>query len=158
MTARSSNKRLLSGNLLIPLTFLAVTVAFFIETLDYPAFEDVGPAAAPHLWMVFIAAFCLFLVGQAILGKGDDDPVSGRIGAVYVALAWMAAYLVAIQMVGYFISTMVFMVGAMLGLGYRNVPVIAAVTGGWLVFCYVVFYKLLYIPLPVGPLLEPFIG
>jgi len=159
MTAhlQERGRRHFVGNLLIPLLLLAIMAVFFFETLDYPTFEDVGPAAAPHLWMVFIAVFCLFLAAQATLRKGAADPAAGRIGSVLLALVWMAGYLAAIQAIGYFVSTSVFLVGAMLGLNYRNPLVIAAVTIGWLVFSYIVFYSMLYIPLPVGPLLAPFI-
>lgn len=156
--ARREPLRRFIGNLLIPLTLIAVMAVCFVETLDYPDVEDVGPAAAPYLWMVFTAGFCLFLAARALLRKGTADPVPGHVRAVWLTAAWMVAYLVAIQVTGYFISTAVFLVGAMLGLRYRNPWVIAAVTVGWLVFCYVVFYRLLFIPLPVGPLLEPLIG
>lgn len=150
--------RRFAGNLAIPLTIVAILAVGFVETLEYPDLEDVGPAAAPYLWMIFTVGFCLFLAVQALRRKGAADPVPGQVRAVWLTVAWMSAYLVAIQVAGYFISTAFFLVGAMLGLGYRNPRVIAAVTAGWLVFCYVVFYRLLYIPLPVGPLLEPLIG
>lgn len=160
MTAQARREpfRRFVGNLLIPLTLIAILAICFVETLEYPDVEDVGPAAAPYLWMVFTVGFCLFLAVQAVLRKGMADPIPGNIRGVLAAIAWMVAYLVAIQVAGYFISTGVFLVGAMLGLGYRNPWVIGAVTMGWLVFCYVVFYRLLFIPLPVGPLLEPLIG
>lgn len=156
--ARREPLRRFAGNLLIPLTLIVLLAICLVETLDYPEAEDVGPAAAPYLWMIFTVGFCLFLAVQAIRRKGTPDPIPGNIRAVLLSAAWMVAYLVAIQVVGYFISTAVFLVGAMLGLNYRNVWVIAAVTGGWVIFCYVVFYRLLYIPLPIGPLLEPLIG
>lgn len=146
------------GNLLIPVALLAMMAVYFFETLDYPTSEDVGPAAVPHLWMAFTGAFCIFLIIGALMRKGSPDPVAGRVGAVLLAAAWMAIYLAAIQTVGYFISTFVFLVVAMAGLGYRKKVTIVSVSAGWLVFSYVVFVRLLYIPLPIDPLLRPLFG
>lgn len=146
------------GNLLIPLVTLGIIVAYFIETLEYPEQEDVGPAGVPYLWMAFTAIFCTALAFRAVQRRGTADPASGRIGTVWLAAAWLVAYLVTIQWAGYFVSTFFFLIGSMVGLGYRNIPVIALVTVGWLVFCYLVFFRLLFIPLPVGPLLSPLIG
>lgn len=146
------------GNVLVPLALLAVIAVYFFETLDYPTFEDVGPAAVPHLWMVFTGAFCVFLIAGALLRRGSPDPVAGRVGSVLLAAAWMAIYLVGIQTIGYFLSSFVFLVVAMLGLGYRNAVVIVAVSAGWLIFSYVVFLRVLYIPLPVDSLLRPILG
>lgn len=147
-----------AGNLLLPLIILALSAVFFVQTLEFPDREDVGPAAVPHLWMFFIAVFCLQLVVQAVRRKGGADPVPGRIGFVLAFIAWLAVYLMAIETIGYFVSTFVFLVGSMLVLSYRNVLVVVSVSLGWLVFSYFIFYRMLFIPLPVGSLLRPVLG
>ncbi|MBT3360418.1 MAG: tripartite tricarboxylate transporter TctB family protein [Rhodospirillales bacterium] len=146
------------GNLVIPLVLLALIAVYFFETLDYPVQEDVGPAAVPYLWMVFTTGFCAYLAVRALGRKGKPDPVPGRVGFVAISVAWLALYLFAIQTVGYFLSTFVFLVVSTYALTYRKWPVIFALAAGWMVFSYFVFFKLLYIPLPVGPLLKPYLG
>lgn len=151
-------RRRFLGNLMIPVILLGLIAVYFVETLDYPVQEDVGPAAVPYLWMLFSLGFCGFLTIQAARGKGKPDPVPGKIWFVAAAVLWLALYLMAIQSVGYFVSTFAFICVSIYALGYRNPWIILGVALGWLVFSYFVFFRLLYIPLPVGPLLKPVLG
>jgi small-conductance mechanosensitive channel len=146
-----------TGNLLLPLLILAVTAVLFVQTLDFLTQEDVGPAAVPRLWMAFLACFGVYLTVQAARRMGKPDPVPGRVRFVLLFVGWLVAYLMAVEEIGYFVSTFVFLVGSMYVLTYRNHVVIFSVSLGWLGFSYLVFYKLLFIPLPVGALLRPLI-
>lgn len=147
------------GNLLLPLIVLALVAISFVQTLDFPQpGQDVGPAGVPYLWMLFAAFFCVMLIGQAALKKMPPDPIPGRIGFVILFAGWLAVYLVAIQSVGYYLSTFVFLIVSMYILTYRNYAVMLAVTVIWLVFAYVVFGQLLFIQLPEGPLMQLLFG
>lgn len=146
-----------AGNLLLPLLIVTIAAVLFIQSLDFPAQEDVGPAAVPHLWMAFLACFGVYLIVQAARRMGKPDPVPGRVGFVLLFVGWLVAYLMAVEEIGYFVSTFVFLVASMYVLTYRNHVVIFSVSLGWLGFSYLVFYKLLFIPLPVGDLLRPLI-
>ena len=143
------------GNLLIPLVLVIVSAVYFVETLDYPEQEDVGPEVIPHLWIFFTAIFCAYLIAQSARGKGKADPKAGKVGFVAVFAVWLVAYLAAIENIGYFVSTLVFLAGSMYMMSYRNLVVMGCVAVGWLVFSYFIFVELLYIPLPVGALLAP---
>ena len=143
------------GNLLIPLILLVIAAIYFVESLGYPEQEDVGPAAVPHLWILFTSVFCVYLIVRSARGRGKPDPVPGRIGFVAAFAVALMAYLAAIETIGYFVSTFVFLIGSMYAMTYRNFVVMGCVAVGWLVFSYFVFVKLLYIPLPIGPLLSP---
>jgi hypothetical protein len=68
------------------------------------------------------------------------------------------AYLVLIILVGYFIASVIFLAVAMTLLTYRRRSVILAISGGWLVFSYVIFYRVLYVPLPRGLLITMLFG
>ena len=146
------------GSFLVPLVLLGLMGIYFLETLSYPQQEDVGPAAVPYLWMAFCGGFCVFLAIMAALKKGISDPVAGRVGFVAVTFLWLSLYLVGIQTIGYFVSSFVFLAVSIYALGYRNLPIIAVISAGWLIFSYFVFFRLLYIPLPVGPILKPVLG
>jgi hypothetical protein len=146
-----------AGNLLLPLLIVTIAAVLFVQSLDFPAQEDVGPAAVPHLWMAFLACFGVYLIVQAARRRGKPDPVPGRVRFVLLFVGWLVAYLMAVEGIGYFVSTFVFLVGSMYVLTYRNHVVIFSVSLGWLGFSYLVFYKLLFIPLPVGDLLRPLI-
>ena len=143
-----------TGNLLLPVAILAMAAVCLVQTFDFPGGDgDVGPAGVPYLRIGFTALFCLMLIIEAIRHKMPPDPVPGRFGFVIAFVGWLAAYLIAIQTIGYYASTFGFLGVSMHVLGYRNYPVMLAVTLAWLVFAYMVFARLLYIPLPVGPLL-----
>lgn len=160
MSAQTNDtaQRSFVGNLLIPLVLLCLMAVYFFETFEYPTQEDVGPAAVPYLWMLFTSGFCLYLLVRALRRKGAPDPIPGRIGFVAGSVVWLALYLFGIQTVGYFVSTFVFLVVSIYVLTYRKLAVIFALATGWLVFSYFIFFKLLYIPLPIGPLLQPYLG
>ncbi len=143
------------GNLLLPLLILMLAGVCFVQTFDFPGGEDVGPAAVPYLWMAFTGIFCVVLMVQAATRRGKPDPVPGKVGFVILFVAWLVVYLAAIDTVGYFVSSFVFLVGSMYALTYRNHAVIFGVAAGWVAFSYFVFAQFLFIPLPVGPLLQP---
>jgi len=153
--APSDNRETYIGNLILPLVILALGGVCYAQTFDFPTGEDVGPAVIPYLWIGFASLFSLSLIVQAVLRKGKPDPAPGKIGFVVLFIGWIVAYLVAIEPVGYFVSTFVFLIGSMYALTYRNHGVIFSVATGWLIFSYFVFAKFLYIPLPIGPLLQP---
>jgi hypothetical protein len=57
------------GNLLLPLIVLALAAVCFVQALDFRTGDDVGPAAVPYLWSVFLVVFCVALIVQAVLRK-----------------------------------------------------------------------------------------
>ena len=146
------------GTLLLPLVVLALVAVFYVETLDFPTSEDVGPAGVPYLWMAFTAFFCVVLIVQALRRTLPPDPKPGRIGFVIVFAGWLVMYLAAIESVGYFVSTFVFLVVSMYVLTYRNALIMVAVATVWVVFAYFVFAEFLFIPLPTGPLARLLLG
>ena len=157
MTTRSqtTGRDSYSGNLVLPIIILSLAATGFILALDFPTGEDVGPAVVPYLWMAFTVAFCGVLIVQALLKRGKPDPIPGKVGFVFLFAGWLVVYLASIKTIGYFVSTLVFLVGSMYVLTYRNHLVIFAISFCWLAFSYIVFVKILFIPLPIGPILSP---
>lgn len=155
-TAENQPQRKFLGNLILPLVILACTAVFFSQSLDFPPQEDVGAEVVPHLWTAFITVFCVHLVIAAVRKKGEPDPVPGNINQVILFAIWLGAYLFAASNFGYFISTFIFLVVSMYALTYRKVGTILCVAIGWLVFSYIIFYRLLYIQLPMNEWLKPF--
>lgn len=145
------------GNLLLPLVILSLAAVCLVQTFDFPGGDgDVGPAGVPYLWIGFTALFCIMLIVEAILHKMPPDPKPGRIGFVILFVGWLAVYLIAIQNIGYYVSTFVFLTVSMFVLGYRNYVIMAVIAIIWLVFAYLVFARLLYIQLPQGPVMQMF--
>ncbi len=146
---RFSARREWTGQALLPTTLMTMALLFLAITFDFPS-EQAGPALIPRLWIFCIIALCSTMLFFVISGNADKDPKAGRIGFVLVGIGCMVAYFFAIQTLGYFISSVIFLAGMMYLLSCRKPLVIVLVSTGWLVFSYVVFYKLLYIQLPLG--------
>ncbi|MDE0793394.1 MAG: tripartite tricarboxylate transporter TctB family protein [SAR324 cluster bacterium] len=146
-----------TGNVLLPLSILLMCGVFYTQTLDFPELEDVGPEVVPYLWMIILVVFCVFLVFQGVRKSGNPDPEPGQLRTLFTYVSFIIFYLLVIESAGYFLSTFIFLVVSMLYLGFRKRLVIVATSLSWIVFSYAIFYKLLYISLPVGPLLSPWI-
>lgn len=142
------------GNLILPLVVFLVTLVFYYLTFGFLGQGEVGPAVVPRLWMLFNSIFCIVLVVQAYQHKGKPDPVPGQIAHVLFYAGWMFLYLLAVQTVGFYLSTFVFLFSSMYMMGYRKYHVIVSVSLAWLVFSYFIFARLLFIPLPVDPWLS----
>lgn len=143
------------GNVVLPLVVLGIAATMLYLTRWFPDHDDVGAAAVPRLWIAFTAVFCVVLIVRGLRARGAPDPVPGRVGFVALFAAWMVLYLLVIEAVGYYVSTFVFLLGSMYMMGYRRPLIAVSVAASWLVLSYFIFAKLLYIPLPVGPLMAP---
>ncbi len=150
---KSPTKRQYWGNILIPCVFIALALFFYVITWSFPE-EEAGPSAVPHLWVVVLIILSAFLVFQALTGKVDPDPKSGRLDILGGFIGAVILYLVVMQILGYYIATFIFLVLVMHFLPYKKYHVIFAVAAGWLLFAYIVFQRMLYIPLPPGKLIE----
>lgn len=67
-----------------------------------------------------------------------------------LGVAAITAYAVGVAVIGFFVSTAVFMIGAIWWLGYRKLWVILTVTAGLELFIYILFVRILYTRMPAG--------
>ena len=144
-----SKKKIYFGNILLPCTLIALSIMFLAISFSFPE-EEVGPAAVPHLWIFWTILLCSAILFQVFRGSGDADPESGRIGFLLLIMAMLAAYYFAMQTIGYFLSSFLFLVILMHILSYKKKLAIYSVSAGWVIFSYIVFYKVLFIQLPLG--------
>ncbi len=77
-----------------------------------------------------------------------------RMDIVLMFIGFLVVYLLIMNYVGYFISTFLFIVVGMIYLGYKNHKVTLIVATSWILFSYVIFYKILFVSLPIGKLIE----
>ena len=150
IAARRSRKREYFGEILVPCTLIALSIVFFAITFSFPVEETAGPADVPRLWILCTCVLCGAILWQVFRGKAAPDPKSGRLGFLLLVTVLLIAYYFAIQTAGYFLSSFVFLVLLMHILAFKKKLVIYAVSAGWVAFSYVVFYRFLYIQLPLG--------
>ena len=65
-------------------------------------------------------------------------------------MAVFIGYFLVMPFLGYFLSTFIFIVLILHMLSYKKKGLSWLLAGGWVVFSYYLFYKLLYIQLPLG--------
>ncbi len=137
-------------------TALAVTgLVAYALTYGFPSmsFAGVDAELVPRVWAGLLVALAIARLVRVFRAKESPDPSAGRLDKVLLLMALLVLKMVGITWAGYFISAglFVFMCGFLLG--YRDVPKLALVAGGWVAFSYFVFYRLLSVPLPTGQLL-----
>ena len=101
---------------------------------------------------MLILVICILAVCAAIQdGKKwkprEASPYTKTVARIIVVLV---IYFVGTVYVGYLLSTVVFLIMAIVLLGERRIWVLTSVSLGWAIFAYLVFQELLHVPLPVG--------
>lgn len=121
-------------------------------TLSFPAPAqpiDPGPAAFPRLIVGGVAILALLQLLEP--GKGEEELPRGRqalkVGGVLVLLLVYAAVL---KPLGFIVSTVIFLVGALILAGVRRPLPLVLMPVGLAVVLFYVFYELLRVSLPRG--------
>jgi putative tricarboxylic transport membrane protein len=152
LTNRSS-KRKYQG-LMIPIFFIMLSILFYIISFSFPSNEKVGPSVVPRLWIFILVPLNIFLITNILKQKGNIEKKANNQIMVFKFIGLLILYLISIFYIGYFISTFIFIFAGIYMLGYRKYLTMLIISFGWLLFSYLIFYKLLYVPLPVGKLIE----
>ncbi len=147
-----SMKKKYSG-IMIPVFFIFLSFVFFIISYTFPSNEDVGPAVVPRLWIFILIPLNIYLILISLRQKGKVTEIINK-APVYQFIGLLTLYLIGIIYLGYFLSTFLFLFLSLYMLGYRNYRVMLFIDIGWMIFSYVIFYKLIYVPLPVGKFIE----
>lgn len=158
LVIKSSKKRY-AGRIIIPVFFIELALLFGILTLGFPdRGDEVGPGVVPFLWITGILGLGIILLIRGFLGHEEEDPAWGRTGKVTVFIAMTILYLIIMQIIGYNLATIIYLISGMYYLAYRDWKVMISLTAGWILFSYFAFYRLLYVPLPRGLLIEWIFG
>jgi putative tricarboxylic transport membrane protein len=150
-----SAKKNYTGRIMVPVFFIELGIVFGIMALGFPDKGDVvGPGVVPGLWIIGLLGLSIFLLIRVLIGQEEEDPAWGHVGKVGIMIGMIILYLFIMQIIGYFIATAIFLIGSMYYLSYRNWKVMIIMTASWLLISYFAFYRLLYVPLPKGALIE----
>lgn len=157
---KRSSRQKYTGRILIPVFLIETGIFFGILALNFPVKQEdpVGPAIVPALWIYGILILGTYLIVQALRKKENEDPPKGRVGGVAVFIGMTVMYVMLMPLIGYTISTLIYLIFSMYYLNYREWKVMISVTIGWILFSYFAFYRLLYVPLPKGILIERIFG
>lgn len=118
----------------------------------YPLFVIIGS----FVMIAVVAAQSLYRSRRAASGQAEEPLRMSKstVGRIFWYGAAILAYIVLMGLVGYFISTIAFMVFSLLYQKNRSKALIIGLPLVFTVFLYVVFTQFLYVTLPIGSLIE----
>lgn len=147
------NKINLTGSILIVVTGLSVAILFFYQSQYFPPPREdtfVGAASVPRVWIFFIVIMSIILLIPNLLGRIKDIINPGLIRMVWIVIGLITLYTILMPVIGFFPATILMLAGGMLIMKYKNYWMITAVSVLVVLFMYLVFYKILMVPLPMG--------
>ena len=137
------------GNILLPASLVVLSLVFWVFTYTFPE-EEAGAAVLPRLYIALILLLSGIILLQIFRGREKTVARLEKRGLLALVIAMLAGYLLVIPLAGYFLSTFLFIALMLHLLSYKRKVLIWLISGGWVVFSYLLFYKLLYIQLPLG--------
>lgn len=142
------------GRVMVIGAFLLISILFLVQTMSFPKTSAVGPSVVPQLWIAFLVPLNFILLVRTFKHHEEVAGAGPRIDLVLGFVGLLFVYLLIMQIIGYFISTFIFILTALFYLGYRNKRNALIITSSWILFSYIIFYKTLYLPLPLGMLFK----
>jgi putative tricarboxylic transport membrane protein len=132
------------------LVALGITVLVLSSNLVQSAFNANEAAMIPKLWATILIPSALFMIYRVLKGAEEEPESAGRLDKVLTVaiLAIISVFLM--KYIGYFICSALFVFFCMHILGYKKLTTMIAISLSWVAFSYLIFYKLLWVTLPVG--------
>ncbi len=134
------------------IVLLIFSTAAYYEAGKFTLGTDAFPKAI-LIVIIILAAIQLALAlksRSAIAFTAATEPI--HVPRMVAMGVLFFAYIIAIQVIGYFIATPLFLMGSMHMLGRRDMKTILMVTAIVTFLIYLVFRTFLYVPVPMGPL------
>jgi len=145
------------GQIAISLFILVVSCYLYFEAMrlgEFRAYKEVGPDFWPK-----IVLFCLIVLSAAltlsnvIKWRKSRDKVSEREAGwkrVFIVVLLAVAYVYFLKPLGFIVASPLFIIGMMLLIMPARKKVIPFTVLGIMVMIYIIFSKLLFVPLPKG--------
>jgi len=148
-------KTKLSGTIFIAITGLSLAILFLYLSQYFPVPRKntfVGAATVPQVWLFFLSAISLIVLIPNLRGSITEMVQSGRVKLVLTIIGLISFYTLFMALIGFYPSTFLMLIGGMLIMKYKNYWIIASTSFVVVLFMYLVFYKILMVPLPMGSL------
>jgi len=143
----------LVGTIYIAVTGLSIAVLFYYMSQYFPIPRQntfVGAATVPQVWIFFLTAMSVIVLIQNLRGKVAEKIQSGLVKLVWIIIGLITFYTILMPIIGFFPSTLLMLIGGMLSMKYKNYLMIITISIVVVLFMYLVFYKILMVPLPMG--------
>ena len=152
-----------TGQLLVLMGVFWVGLLFYIISFSFPAPSPILRAVTdastiPRVWFFALVPVVVLTLIPILRGKEDPDPKWGNVRLVAIVLAALVISISLFGILGYYVSSALFMITIMWVLGSRNKVELIAVPAGWILFSYFVFARLLHVRLPIGRIFAGFLN
>ncbi|MBE0585723.1 MAG: tripartite tricarboxylate transporter TctB family protein [Desulfofustis sp.] len=145
-----------TAELIVLSVFLVIALALHRSTATFPDSVQGSTAAYVRFLAICLGGLCLL----ELLLWAKNRPVGAKKMLALTAapvrfwgiLILMFGYAMLLEQVGFYLASSLFLPAAMVLLGSRKTPLITITSGSVLLFVYLVFAKLLSVPLPESTL------
>ncbi len=144
----------LNGTILILTISGVLAITFYYISSFFPAPREglfVGAASVPKVWSMFLLT--VSLIGLVLYYRNPKNEVTKKgdnVISVIILAFLILVYISWIPLIGFFISTGFFLISSMLAMRYKHYWSLVLTTVTVLLFMYIVFIKILMVPLPMG--------
>ena len=157
LTKISPRLRPYSGQILVLASILYMGALFAFLTFSFPQPRGLMASATnagtvPRVWFAALVPCVVLALIPILTGEEKPDPAWGNVRLVALVLAVVAASLALFDVIGYYLSSVLFMFSIMWVLDCRSKVQLICAPVGWVIFTYFTFARLLHLPLPVGRL------
>jgi len=153
------------GHRIVAIVLFVASVVWFILSLrlPFPVFARVSgmsPGHYPAVLSVAMAILAVLLFVQTFRQDGDEEgdlwdaeeeEPTGDARPFYIGAALLLGYIVFLPFLGFLISSVVFVFLFTLIIGKYSFPLITALAAGIPGLLWIIFARLLTVPLPKGP-------
>jgi putative tricarboxylic transport membrane protein len=143
------------------LSILSVMIFLYAEQYKGAGVSQYGPNFFPQALSIFMLTASVLLVVNAVRGKSQKDMESiDKKGFIRssITLAICIVYLFVMQLLGFFLSTFIFLFVLMTFIGHKGRIIRAVSSFSVSLVVYGIFYFFLKIPLPQGLLIGSIFG
>lgn len=134
---------------------LLLSFAAYYEATTFTLGTDAFPKAVLIVIMILAAVQLILAFKPRPVIQSVPSTETLNVNRMVAMGALLLIYIIAIQMVGYFIVTPLFLIGSMFLLGRRDLKTILVVTACVVFVIYLVFRTFIYVPVPLGPFFKP---
>lgn len=144
----------ITANIVGSIFFILIGIWFLVNSLFLSGTQnamDVGPSAFPILSSVgIILASVVYMVRELRSRKQDEaERITIRNqNKVLLSMIFLVAYVLVMQIVGYYIASVLFIPIVLFTVGVRRIVQLVSLSAGFVLFAYVVFDVLLGVPMP----------
>lgn len=142
-------KRRIHSDVFLGIAVLVFGVVMYAQTIPMPEMAAIFPKMMLIVLMVF--GIGILLSGlKKTKDPSEEDPSASFVNIKYpiAFFAIIVLYALSMYYIGFYVSTIVFAVSAMLFFKYRNVKVIIGASVGLVVFLYLMFGLWLNVRMP----------